>query len=100
MAGNNRLFVTVALDSLPGRTFSTSFPKGVEPAAGKLVVGSLVPTTLWDGRVTEIAGKDTVDSPRQLAPSTALVLGLFFSLLSLGGLLVTIRLVRDAWRRS
>jgi hypothetical protein len=97
-ARDNRLAVSVAFDSLPGRTFSTSFPKGMEPA-GKLTVGSLVPATLWDGRVIEIAGTETVDSPQQLAPPTALALGLFFGLFSLVGLLFTARLVRDAWRR-
>jgi hypothetical protein len=97
---NIRLFVTIAIDSVPGRTFSTSFPKGEEPPASEMVVGSPVPATLWNGQVTEIAGKDTVDSPRQLAPPTALILGLFFGLLSLVGLLFTTRLVRDAWRRS
>jgi hypothetical protein len=99
-ARNNRLEASVAFDSLRGRTFGTSFPKGVEPAAGELIVGSLVPVTLWDGQITEIAGTDTVDSPHQLAPATALALGLFFGLSSLVGLLFTARLMQNAWRKG
>jgi hypothetical protein len=96
---NDRLEATVSFDSLRGRTFSTSFPRGNEPGASVLIVGSNVPATLWDGQITELAGKSTVDSPLSLAPQTERVLGSFFGVLSLIGLLFTARLVRDAWRK-
>lgn len=99
-ARDNLLEVKVALDSLPGRSFTTSFPLHAEPAPSDLVVGSMVPITLWGGKITEVAGKFTVDSPQYLAPGTEVALGLFFGLASLVGLGLTTPLVLRAWRNT
>ncbi|HEV2218111.1 MAG TPA: hypothetical protein VGV88_11125 [Candidatus Dormibacteraeota bacterium] len=98
-ARNERLEITVGFDSLSGRTFSASFPAGEEPSAVDLVVDAPVDVTLWDGQITEVAGKYTFFSPDDLAPASSLGGGLFFGLFGLVGLGLSSVLVRRAWRK-
>ncbi|HEV2032833.1 MAG TPA: hypothetical protein VGU71_01325, partial [Candidatus Dormibacteraeota bacterium] len=68
----SRLEAIVSFESLPGRTFSASFPTTNEPDSSALRTGSTVLGELWNGRVTRLAGKPTVDNPEGY-PTSALL---------------------------
>jgi hypothetical protein len=59
----DRLEAVVAFDSLPGRTFSVGWPKGDEPDITALQVGGTADAELWTGKVTRLAGRNTIDEP-------------------------------------
>jgi hypothetical protein len=88
---------TVRFDAVLGRTFSTSFPKDREPSNLALVAGSTAPAVLWNGRITELAGEITVDSPQDKPIDQFGGLVAFFGLLGIAMLLACILMVRDAW---
>lgn len=96
---DTRLEVTVSFDALSGRSFSTSFPTANEPAAGTLQAGSTAPAELWNGLVTQLAGKPTVDDPENLPAGQLLPLGLFFGILGAVIFVLGVLLARRAWRR-
>jgi hypothetical protein len=93
-----RLEATVSFDAVSGRIFSTSFPTSNEPAADALKVGSKSPAELWNGLITRLAEKPTVDDPENLPANQLLPLALFFSIGGLVLVVVGALLARRAWR--
>lgn len=93
------LTAVVRFDSVPGRTFSTRFASDSEPAGGALTAGGKAPATLWNGRITRLAGVATVDDPHNSLTSTNLLVAAFVGLLSIAGVAAGAFMARDAWRR-
>ena len=89
---------TVRFDAVSGRTFSSSFPKDRAPSSSALIAGSTARAVLWNGRITELAGDMTVDSPQDKPIDQFGGLVAFFGLLGIAMLLASILMVRDAWR--
>jgi hypothetical protein len=93
-----RLEAVVSFDSLPGRTFSTSFPTNDEPDSSALKAGATVAGELWGGKVTRLAGKATVDDPEGYPTSALLEIAAFLAILSLPLLALGVWLARAAPR--
>jgi len=89
-----RLEAVVSFESLPRRTFSTSFPTNDEPDGSALKAGSTVAGELWNGKVTRLAGKPTVDDPEGYPTSGLLEIAAFLAVLSLPLLAIGIWLTR------
>lgn len=91
-----RLYAVVAFASIPGRSFTTSWPTQTEPDLALLSPGATVDAEIWNNKITKLGGIRTVDGPEDLpnlwqASAFLLVTGL--PLLVWGGLLA-----RTAWR--
>ncbi len=65
-----------------------------------LPAGGTATATLWNGRVTMLAGQATADDPEDASPRSDLILSPFFGLIGLVGLLFSVRLSRIAWSPS
>ncbi len=89
-----RLEAVVSFESLPRRTFSTSFPINDEPDSSALKVGASVAGELWNGKVTRLAGKPTVDDPEGYPTSVLLEIAAFLAVLSLPLLAIGVWLSR------
>lgn len=95
---HDRLEATVEFDSIPARTFSTSFPTNNEPSRTALSVGTTTDGEVWAGKVTRLAGKLTVDNP-QIRPAQPYLE--FAGMFLVGGLVIlglSAGLARVAWR--
>lgn len=95
---HDRLEATVEFDSMPARTFSTSFPNNNEPTSAALSVGTTLDGEVWAGKVTRLAGKRTVDNPESYPAQPYLV---FSGMFLVGGLVIlglSAGLARVAWR--
>jgi hypothetical protein len=90
-----RLEAVVSFESLPGRTFSTSFPTNDEPDSSALKAGATAAGELWNGNVTRLAGKATVDDPEGLPTSSLLEIAAFLAILSLPLLGIGVWLARS-----
>jgi hypothetical protein len=90
-----RLEAVVSFESLPGRTFSTSFPTNDEPDSSALKAGASVAGELWNGKVTRLAGKATVDDPVGYATSALVEIAALLAVLSLPLLAIGIWLARS-----
>jgi hypothetical protein len=90
-----RLEAVVSFDSLPGRNFSTSFPTNDEPDASTLKAGASLAGELWNGKVTRLAGKATVDDPEGYPTSALLEIAAFLALLSVPLLAIGVWLARS-----
>jgi len=95
-----RLQVQVALDNLPGRTFTASFVVANEPSSSALKTGGTVAAELWDGKVTHLAGEPSDADPELDTTTpfliTAAILWVWGTLvIFLGGWLA-----RAAWRKT
>jgi hypothetical protein len=89
-----RLEAVVSFESLPGRTFSTSFPTNDEPDSSALKAGATVAGELWNGKVTRLAGKATVDDPEGYPTSALLEIAAFLAVLSMTLLAIGVWLAR------
>jgi hypothetical protein len=94
------LEVRVSFDSLPGRTFSTGWPRDGEPDTSALNVGGSAPGELWNGHVTRLAGQPTIDDPEGYPTTSFFEIGGFIGLLSLGAVVSGAFMARAAWRRK
>jgi hypothetical protein len=90
-----RLEAVVSFESLPGRTFSTSFPTNDEPDSSALKAGASVAGELWNGKVTRLAGKATVDDPVGYPTSALVEIAALLAVLSLPLLAIGIWLARS-----
>jgi hypothetical protein len=90
-----RLEAVVSFESLAGRTFSTSFPTSDEPDSSALKAGASVAGELWNGKVTRLAEKATVDDPEGYPTSALLEIAAFFAVLSVPLLAIGIWLARS-----
>jgi hypothetical protein len=90
-----RLEAVVSFESLPGRTFSTSFPTNDEPDSSALKAGATVAGELWNGKVTRLAGKATVDDPEGYPTFALLEIAAFLAVLSLPLLAIGVWLARS-----
>jgi hypothetical protein len=94
------LEVVVEFDSLPARTFNSSFPSNNEPSSTALSVGITAEGEIWAGKLTRLAGKSTVDNPEShpaqpyLEYAGIFVAGALVILILAGGL------ARQAWRQK
>lgn len=94
---HDRLESTVEFNSLPARTFSTSFPNHNEPSSTALKAGTTTDGELWATKVTRLAGTMTVDNPEStVQPYGQIAVGLLVSGLVILGL--SAGLARAAWR--
>jgi hypothetical protein len=91
-----RLGAVVSFESLPGRTFSTSFPTNDEPDSSALKAGGTAEGELWNGKVTRLAGKPTVDDPEGYPTSSLLEIAAFLAILSLPLVAIGVWLTRAA----
>jgi hypothetical protein len=91
-----RLEAVISFAALPGRTFSTSFPTNDEPDSSALKAGASVAGELWNGKVTRLAGKATVDDPEGYPTSALLEIAALLAVLSLPLLAIGIWLARSA----
>lgn len=89
--------VVVAFDSIPGRTFNTSFPVDGAPAAGTISQGGTATVEVYNGRITRLAGAFTFDIPSQRPTTTLLEAAAALAALGLFMLLLSSLMVRDAW---
>jgi hypothetical protein len=90
-----RLEAVVSFESLPGRTFSTSFPTNDEPDSSALKAGATVAGELWNGKVTRLAENATVDDPEGYPTSALLEIAAFLAVLSLPLLAIGVWLARS-----
>jgi hypothetical protein len=97
---HDRLETQVAFDSLPGRNFATSFPNGDEPDTTALKVGVTAPAELWDSKVTQLAGKPTVDDPVGSITTPFLILSVIFGAFAVVIFILAIPLAMAAWRQT
>lgn len=95
---HDRLEAVVSFDSLPGRTFSTSFPNSDEPDSTALKVGATANGELWAGKVTQLAGKGTLDDPEPYPTTPLLVMAAILGVVGLVILFLSGQLARAAWR--
>ena len=91
------LYAVVAFDSMPGRTFSTSWPTTNEPDLTLLSPGATIDAEVWNGKLTKLGGTQTADSPENV-PMGLWELSAFLAVMCLplvvwGGLMA-----RTAWR--
>jgi len=96
---HDRLEAQVAFESLPGRTFATSFPTHDEPDTTALKAGATVSADLWNSKVTQLAGKPTVDDPSRSITTPFLILSVIFGVFAVVIFVLAIPLARAAWRR-
>jgi len=94
-ARQTRLEAVVSFESLHGRTFSTSFPTNDEPDSSALKAGASVAGELWNGKVTRLAGKATVDEPERYPTTALLEIAALLAVLSLPLLAIGIWLARS-----
>jgi hypothetical protein len=95
---HDRLEATIEFDSIPARTFSTSFATHNEPSSTALSVGTTTDAEVWAGMVTRLAGKVTVDNPENTQAQPYLE---FTGMFIVGGLVIlglSAGLARDAWK--
>jgi hypothetical protein len=95
---HDRLEATVEFDSIPARTFSTSFANNNEPSSTALSIGITTDGEVWSGKVTRLAGKLTVDNP-EIRPAQPYLE--FTRMFLVGGLVIlglSAGLARAAWR--
>jgi hypothetical protein len=100
VSGTDRLDAVVAFDSLRGRTFGVMWPKGDQPDIATLQVGGTVVGELWTGKVTRLAGKNTVDEPEGYPTTTLLETAALIGGMSLIGFFVWVLAPRFAWWRK
>lgn len=94
---DTRLFAVVAFDSMPGRTFSTSWPTKLEPDIASLTPGAPIGAEVWNGKITKLGGLRTVDSPENV-PMGLWELTAFFTVFGLPLLVFGGLAARSAWR--
>jgi hypothetical protein len=92
-----RRYVVVAFDSMPGRTFSSSWPTKTEPDIALLSPGATIDAEVWNGKITKLGGTRTVDSPENV-PMGLWELSAFLAVLGLPLLAFGGQMVRSAWR--
>jgi hypothetical protein len=92
-----RLYVVVAFDSMPSRTYSTSWSTNNGPNISLLRPGATLDAEVWNGKITKLGGMPTVDSPENV-PMGLWELTVFFMLLGLPLLVFGVLAVRSAWR--
>jgi hypothetical protein len=92
-----RLYAVVAFDSMPGRTFSTSWPTKSEPDLALLSPGAKIDAEVWNGKITKLGGTLTVDSPENV-PMELWELAAFLTVLCLPLLIFGGLTARSAWR--
>jgi hypothetical protein len=91
------LYALVAFDSMPGRTFNTSWPAKTEPDVALLSPGATIDAEVWNGKVTKLGGTITVDNPENV-PADLWKLSAFFAVLCIPLLVVGGLAARSAWR--
>jgi hypothetical protein len=96
---DTRLYAVVAFDSMPGRTFSTSWPTKTEPDIAVLSPGAAIDAEVWNGKITKLGGTRTVDSPENV-PMGLWELSAFFAVLGLPLLVFGGLTARSAWRNQ
>lgn len=92
-----RLYAVVAFDSMPGRTFSTSWPTNTEPDIAYLSPGATIDAEVWNGKITKLGGTRTADSPENV-PMGLWELSAFFAVLCVPLLVFGGLAARSAWR--
>jgi hypothetical protein len=90
------LYAVVAFDSMPGRTFSTSWPAHTEPDLALLSPGAAIDTEFWNSKITKLWGTRTADSPENV-PMGLWELSAFFAALCLPLLAFGVMTARSAW---
>jgi hypothetical protein len=96
---DTRLFAVIAFDSMPGRTFITSWPTNTEPDITFLTPGAPIDAEVWNGKITKLGGTRTVDSPENV-PMGLWELTVFFTVFGVPLLLIGERMARSAWREG
>jgi hypothetical protein len=97
---HDRLEARVAFESIRGRNFATSFPNGDEPDTTALKVGGTATAELWDSKVTQLAGKATVDDPVGSETTPFLILSVIFGAFAVVIFVLAIPLATAAWRQK
>lgn len=97
---HDRLEAVIAFDPLPRRTFTTSFPTKDEPGLIALKAGATAAAELWDGKVTHLASKMTVDDPERSQSTTYSIMSVIFGGSALVIFFLAIPLARAAWREK
>ncbi len=95
---HDHLSVNLSVDSLPGHTFTATFPISREPASSSLSAGATAPAEVWNGQVTEFAGVKSAQDPEFMPQGLALG-GVGLVVAGLGLIAWGVFLARRAWRR-
>ncbi len=94
---DTRLYAVIAFDSMPGRTFTTSWPTKTEPNLALLSPATTIDAEVWNGKIAKLGGTRTVDSPDNV-PMGLWELSAFFGVLCLPLLFFGGQMARSAWR--
>jgi hypothetical protein len=74
-------------------------PAAAQPDTTALKAGATVSADIWNSKVTQIAGKPTVDDPSRSITTPFLILSVIFGVFAVVIFVLAIPLAMAAWRR-